>query len=216
MQPNPAPLSPTPEQAARLAEYSDLVRAYAPALDLFGPAVLRNWEEHLQSAAAYAAAVPPGTARVLDLGSGGGLPGVVVSVLRPEARVVLCERRLKRATFLKTCVARLGLNAEVLARDVREYPPALGAPEVVTAQAVAGVPELLRLLDGVVPEAFTLLSRRGRDWELPALPGWAGNAETSDLAPLPGALLWPEGHQLVRLRLWRESTGRAASRRAEE
>lgn len=184
------------EGESKLSQYSELVQAYARATDLFGPAVLRDWETHLAAARAYAAAVPPASRLLLDLGSGGGLPGVPVAILRPELPVILCERREKRATFLRLVVSRLGLkNAQVFAADVRQWPTQQGRPDVVCAQAVAELDTLLSLLSGVVSDPFTLLSRRPAEWQAPEACGdWHVRAQYDALN---------SQHRLVRLSLAR-------------
>src|SRR4030088_165455 len=72
---------------------------------LLGPReVPRLWERHLLNCAVVAELVPPG-ATVVDIGSGAGLPGVVLAMLLPEVHVTLLEPMLRRTTFLSECVA---------------------------------------------------------------------------------------------------------------
>lgn len=78
-----------------------------------------------------------GRPRLLDIGSGGGFPGMVLAIGRPEMEVVLIERSQKKARFLQQVVYELKLGSvEVLARDVQSYEPGklFGT---VTARAVA-------------------------------------------------------------------------------
>lgn len=79
--------------------------------------------------------------------------------------MTLCERRQRRASFLKLAVARLGLaNAEVFAHDVRRYQ---GAVQWVSAQAVGELPLLVDLVKHAVADPWHLLSRRPRTWYAP-------------------------------------------------
>ena len=84
--------------------------------------------------------LPPDTASLADLGSGGGLPGLVIAVRRPDVRIVLVERRATRADLLRRAVASLDLGdrVEVLGDDVhvlaRRSP---GAFDAVTARSFA-------------------------------------------------------------------------------
>ena len=102
-----------------------------------GEASLTRAIEHADQ---YARAVPGRTARLADLGSGGGLPGLVIAARRPEIDIVLVERRATRADLLRRAVASLGMTdrVEVLADDVkvlaRRSP---GAFDVVTARSFA-------------------------------------------------------------------------------
>ena len=108
-------------------------------------------------AEAYAVALPEGCATVVDLGSGGGLPGVVIAVRRPEVRMLLVERRATRADLLRYAVRALHLvdRVEVTERDARDLSVALDGPvDAVTARSFAA-PEVL------IPLAATLLGPAG-------------------------------------------------------
>lgn len=112
----------------------------------------RLWERHLVNCALLGEAIPEG-ADVCDLGSGAGLPGLVLAIARPDLRVTLVEPLLRRTTFLAEAVDRLGLsNVEVVRGRAEELH---GSREfsVVTSRAVA---PLGRLLDWSMP-----LVRRG-------------------------------------------------------
>jgi 16S rRNA (guanine527-N7)-methyltransferase len=115
----------------------------------------RVWDRHLLNCAALARWLPE-QGRVVDLGSGAGLPGVVVAILRPDLDVVLLEPLLRRSTFLREVVDDLELaNTTVVrerAEDYAEQQPA--AADAVVARAVA---PLDRLLGWSAP----LICRRG-------------------------------------------------------
>lgn len=175
-----------PAVDAQLSAYHDLVRKYHRTLDLVSDAALDRFPELIRQARAYAEAVErvgrPG--RVLDVGSGVGLPGIVVAAALPHRSVVLVERRRRRATFLRIAVAQLGLsNALVSESDVRELPRATFAdPDpaeradgslhdatpngfaVVTAQAVAGFSDVYCLTRHLHADAVTIIARKGPSW----------------------------------------------------
>lgn len=95
-------------------------------------------EEAIVHAGRFASRVPPEARRVADLGSGGGLPGLVVASKCPWVEVLLVERRMTRADLLRRAVVALGLSdrVHVHAGDVREV--ALAAPhsfDVVTSRS---------------------------------------------------------------------------------
>ncbi|MHB8452128.1 MAG: 16S rRNA (guanine(527)-N(7))-methyltransferase RsmG, partial [Mycobacteriales bacterium] len=103
----------------------------------------RIWERHLLNCAAAAILLPAGC-RVLDVGSGAGLPGIPLALARPDVHVTLLDSSLRRTTFLREAVALLGLNeqAEVQRARVEEWraePPFA----VVVARAVAPLSRLL-------------------------------------------------------------------------
>lgn len=159
---------PTAERYARILADQGVVRG------LIGPReVERLWQRHLINCAVVADIVPK-DASVIDLGSGAGLPGVVLAIAREDLRVTLLEPLLRRTTFLSECMAELGLsNVEVRrarAEDViGEY-----AVDVVTARAVAPLDRLARW-------ALPLLRPGG--WLL-ALKGERAAEELEEAAPV--------------------------------
>lgn len=131
----------------------------------------RLWERHILNCAVVTDAVPRGT-RVLDIGAGAGLPGLVWALARPDLSVVCLEPLLRRATFLTETVAELGLTDRVevvrgRAEDVARTAQ-LTAP-VTTARAVAP-------LERLVGWALPLTARGG---ELLALKGSSAETEVS-------------------------------------
>jgi len=101
-------------------------------------------ERAIEHALHYVRRIPADVARVADLGSGGGLPGLVVAVYRPELEVTLVERRHTRADLLRRAISSLGVERQVavLADDVavliRRSP---GSFDAVTARSFAA-PEI--------------------------------------------------------------------------
>lgn len=114
-----------------------------PAIDrgLIGPREAeRIWERHLLNCAVLAP-LPSRGARVADVGSGAGLPGLVLAVLRPDLDVTLVEPLLRRSRFLEEAARTLGLDA-VTVRRARAEDLAGSAFDVVTARAVAPLDRL--------------------------------------------------------------------------
>lgn len=164
--PCPEPLAADDEALDR---YRQLVGRYHRALDLMSDRGLAELDAKLVDAEAYASAVathaPPGP--VLDVGSGVGLPGVVVALRNRGRTVVMVERRRRRAAFLQLVVSQCGLgNAVVVGEDVRRVgPERTGGPlAAVTAQAVAGWRELYRLTEQLHGVEVVLIARRGGAW----------------------------------------------------
>ncbi|MGC5053806.1 16S rRNA (guanine(527)-N(7))-methyltransferase RsmG [Micromonospora sp. DT48] len=154
-QPGVAVLPPTLAEAARrlFGERLDLAAAYAELLatdgvvrGLIGPREApRIWDRHLLNCAAVAELIPPG-ASVLDVGSGAGLPGLVLAIARPDLSVTLIEPLARRTLFLEETVEALGLTYSVRvlrgrAEEVAAGPDAV-AGDVVTARAVAPLDRL--------------------------------------------------------------------------
>jgi 16S rRNA (guanine527-N7)-methyltransferase len=107
----------------------------------------RLWDRHLVNCALLAGQLPPG-ATVADLGSGAGLPGLVLAIARPDLTVTLVEPLLRRTTFLEEVVAELALPAVEVVRGRAETLHGARRFDVVTARAL---PPLDRLLGGAMP-----------------------------------------------------------------
>lgn len=155
------------EVKARL--YADLLTTAGVERGLLGPQeTSRVWSRHLFNCAAAAEFVPE-VGSVADLGSGAGLPGVVLSLLRPQTDVLLIEPKLRRADFLHEVVGRLGLERTTVLRSRAEDVPGtfLRQFDVVAVRALA---PLYRL----VPMAMPLLRPGGR---LVAIKGARAEAE---------------------------------------
>lgn len=149
--------------------YRGLLERYHRTLDLMSDRGLDDLDAKLVDAEAYARAVErwagPGT--VVDVGSGAGLPGVVVAAAAPRRPVLLAERRRRRATFLGMVAAGCGLtNVTVIAADVRAVrAEQLTQPlAAVTAQAVAGWPALYAMTRHLHADSLLLVGRRGQAW----------------------------------------------------
>ncbi len=91
-------------------------------------------------------ALIPADAAVVDLGSGGGLPGLVIAVRRPDVRLTLVERRTSRADLLHRAVRALGVEqrTDVVAGDVRAVARTGRQFDVVTARSFAAPAQFAR------------------------------------------------------------------------
>lgn len=167
----------------RALHFQTLALQYARSLDLYGPAVQRDFAYHYQLATRYAEGIPAHET-VLDVGSGGGLPAIPMAIARPDLQLVLCEIRQRRAAFLRIATSQLKLtNTQIHAGDVRTFRGASGTGvRWVTAQAVADLPELCQLLAAVVASDWHLITRRAQDWQPPSqLGNYQVTVERSEL-----------------------------------
>lgn len=122
--------------------YAGLLASAGVERGLIGPReVPRLWSRHLLNCAVVAELVPA-RGSLVDIGSGAGLPGVVLAMILPGLEVTLLERMGRRADFLRECVTELGLaNASVVQAQAGEVAGKVSA-DVVTARAVAPLSEL--------------------------------------------------------------------------
>ena len=148
--------------ALGLAErYAGLLAGPAAELGLIGPREPgRLWERHLMNCAAVAELVPD-TCSVIDLGSGAGLPGVVIAMLRPDAKIILLEPMARRVAFLEECVRVLGLGNTLVRRGRAEEVAGQLAADVVVSRAVAPLERLAGLALGLTRPGGVVLAMKG-------------------------------------------------------
>jgi 16S rRNA (guanine527-N7)-methyltransferase len=134
----------------------------------------RLWDRHLLNCALVAELVPA-RGELVDIGSGAGLPGIVLAMLRPGVQVVLLEPLLRRSVFLEECVTALDLpNATVLRARAEDKAASRISADVATARAVAP-------LDRLVGWAAPLLRPGG---QLLAIKGQSAAAELEAAEPV--------------------------------
>ena len=128
---------------------------------LIGPhEVPRLWDRHLLNCAVVAELITRQPATLVDIGSGAGLPGIVLAMLRPELSVILLEPMERRCRFLTDCVAELGLdNASVLRARAQD---AVLRADVATARALAPLDRLAELAVGLVRPRGMVLAIKGQ------------------------------------------------------
>ena len=148
---------PVPRETLdRLNTYEELLRAESRRQNLVSAGTLDEiWERHVVDSAQLVRFEPVGGASWIDIGSGAGLPGLVVACLI-DGPITLVEPRRLRADFLRDAVARLGLNAKVIQAKAERIS---GKFDVITGRAVAALPRFLSLCDH--------LSTRNTVWVLP-------------------------------------------------
>jgi 16S rRNA (guanine527-N7)-methyltransferase len=167
---DPGGAGPAPEVARALfpSDRLDLVDRYVDLLatdgvvrGLIGPReVPRLWDRHIVNCALLASALPR-DASVADVGSGAGLPGLVVALARPDLRLTLIEPLLRRTTFLDEVVGALGLDHVVVRRDRADALHGGRVFDVVTARAVAPLDRLLGWCMPLVAPAGALIAMKG-------------------------------------------------------
>jgi 16S rRNA (guanine527-N7)-methyltransferase len=158
---------------AQVEAYAALLAGPGVERGLIGPRETpRLWERHLLNCAGVSDLVEDGQV-VVDLGSGAGLPGLVLAIQRPEVQVVLVEPLLRRATFLTEAVTELGLRNTLVRRSRAEDLHGTLLVDVVTARAVAPV-------DRLAGWALPLLHPGGR---LLALKGSKADEELAQAQP---------------------------------
>lgn len=144
------------------ARYAELLATEGVLRGLIGPRETpRLWDRHLLNSAMLAEAIPAG-ATVCDIGSGAGLPGLVVAIARPDVRMTLVEPLLRRTTFLDEVVAELGLEHVTVLRGRAEDLHGSQTFDVVTSRAVAPLERLLEWSMPLVSPRGALVAMKGQ------------------------------------------------------
>jgi 16S rRNA (guanine527-N7)-methyltransferase len=150
----------------RLDQFADLVLA-SPHNLVSRRARAELRERHVQESAAFAATLPAGPLRVLDVGSGGGFPGLVIAIVRPDLQVELLEATGKKVEFLQEAAETLGLEVTVhhgRAEELRQGPLA-GQFDLCTARAVAPLDRLIGWTVPFLKPGGFLYAIKGDRWE---------------------------------------------------
>ena len=146
------------------AAYAKLLGTTGVEWGLIGPREReRIWDRHILNSAAVGELVADG-ARVADIGSGAGLPGVPLAIARPDVSVVLIEPLLRRATFLDDTVAALGLDNVTVVRGRAEDPAVRrerGELDAVASRAVAALDKLTRWSMPLLRPGGEMLAMKG-------------------------------------------------------
>jgi 16S rRNA (guanine527-N7)-methyltransferase len=130
-----------------LAErYAEMLADAGVERGLLGPReVPRLWDRHLFNSAVIGEVLEPGE-RIVDIGSGAGLPGIPLAIARPDLEITLLEPMLRRSEFLAEAIAELGLAVEVMRGRAEEawVRDRLGAMDVAVSRAVAALDKLTK------------------------------------------------------------------------
>lgn len=183
------------EAVARLDAVVAELERWTSAINLVSRASLAEvWSRHIADSAQLLPLAPAGARRWVDLGSGGGFPGLVIAILaaseRPGLGVTLVESDRRKAAFLLTAARAAGVGVEVKAARAEDLPPL--AADVVSARAVAPLPELLALVERhLAPGGVALLPKgSGHAAEVAAARrAWAFDLRTHPSATDPDAAI---------------------------
>ncbi|MDO4919113.1 16S rRNA (guanine(527)-N(7))-methyltransferase RsmG [Kocuria sp.] len=125
----------------------------------------RLWERHVLNCAVVQELIAP-DARVVDVGSGAGLPGLCLAIARPDLTITLVEPLERRVVWLEEVIADLGLeNVRVLRARAEQARKDVGPVDVVTARAVAALVGLVDITLPLLRGTGELLALKGRSAE---------------------------------------------------
>jgi 16S rRNA (guanine527-N7)-methyltransferase len=159
------PSPPAEPSAARLERFAALVAA-SPHNLVSRSARAELLDRHVPESVAVAGLLPAGPGRLLDVGSGGGFPGMVVALVRPELEVHLLDATAKKTAFLRATATELGVEVVVHTGRAEDLVRTeLGASfDLVTARAVAPLERLLAWTIPFLRVGGVLYAIKGERW----------------------------------------------------
>lgn len=163
----PDDLNVSRETLDKLQAFADLVQKWTSKINLISkPSVPEVWDRHiLDSAQLYDLA--PSSGHWIDLGSGGGFPGIVVCTLAQgqgaDQTFTLVESDQRKSTFLRTAIRELSLDARVLTQRIEEIAPMQAG--ILSARALADLDALLGFAEMHLKPGGTALFPKGAQWE---------------------------------------------------
>ncbi len=150
------------DRLALAERYVELLATEGVVRGLIGPREApRLWDRHILNSAVLAEAIPD-DATVCDIGSGAGLPGLVLAIARPDLTITLVEPLLRRTTFLSEVVDELGLTSVTVVRGRADDLHGVETFDVVTSRAVAPLERLLGWSMPLVAPTGALVAMKGQ------------------------------------------------------
>jgi 16S rRNA (guanine527-N7)-methyltransferase len=156
------------ETSDALGHYQNLILKWNPSINLIAKSTLADLQNrHIEDSAQLFQLFPKKTMRVADLGSGGGLPGIVLAILSreydPDTLIYLVESDARKAAFLRTVSIELDLKVEVLNERIETLSPI--SADVVVARALAPLSKLMSHLQRHVKTDGISLIPKGRKYK---------------------------------------------------
>jgi 16S rRNA (guanine527-N7)-methyltransferase len=156
----------TPGQLADLRLFETLLRKWQRTINLVSASTLEDlWTRHFMDSAQLID-LAPGAMRWIDLGSGGGFPGLVLAILlkgKAGAQIELIESDSRKSAFLRTVSRETGVPAVIHAGRIESVLGTLELPDIICARAVAPLPKLLDWAGEKVELGATGLFPKGQD-----------------------------------------------------
>ncbi|MEI6649396.1 MAG: 16S rRNA (guanine(527)-N(7))-methyltransferase RsmG [Actinomycetes bacterium] len=151
-----------PDREAEILRYAEILATWGIERGLIGPREGdRIWDRHIANCIPVASLAPL-HATVIDIGSGAGLPGIVIALTRPDLAVTLLEPLQRRMDFLEEVVKELALPISLLRGRAEGIK---GSYDIVTARAVAPLPKLLPMVWHLLAPNGTVLAMKGESAE---------------------------------------------------
>lgn len=163
----PFDLNVSRETKARLNAFETEFLKWASRMNLVAPSTLSDVRQRHIADSMQILDLAPNTKTIIDLGSGGGFPGLILAIClaeTPESHVHMVESNGKKCAFLRHIVRTLNLKASVHNHRIEEIMSKLPEPNIVTARALAPLPLLLSLALPQLQRNVPAFFHKGRDY----------------------------------------------------
>ncbi len=156
------------ETLDRFNLYVQLVKKWNPHINLVSRTSVKDiWSRHLLDSVQIYDIIPVKVGLCVDMGSGGGFPGIVVAIMAaekdPGLNITLIESDQRKSTFLRQALRELGLHVEVISQRI-ECVPNLQA-SVITARALTSLNNLCAYADRHLEDGGIALFHKGESWK---------------------------------------------------
>ena len=172
------------ENQPKIDRYAEILATWGIERGLIGPKEgSRIWDRHIANCIPFSTLIPQGVS-VVDIGSGAGLPGIVLALARPDLVITLIEPLQRRVDFLNEVVSELELPINVVRGKSESVKKSF---DIVTARAVAPLPKLLNISWHLVKTRGALLALKGESAqvEIDTMPPKKHSMTTLHLIELP-------------------------------
>jgi len=153
----------------KLRDYESLIQKWNPSINLIAKSTLSDiWNRHIvDSAQVYYAASAELSGNCTDIGSGGGLPAIVIAILAQGAdkqvQMTMVESDKRKSVFLRTAIRELGLNnANVVNERIENVQ--IPVSKFISARALAPLTELFGFAEKLSDDKTTFLFQKGKNW----------------------------------------------------
>ncbi|EBA08536.1 16S rRNA (guanine(527)-N(7))-methyltransferase RsmG [Sagittula stellata] len=151
----------------KLEQYLSLLKKWNTVINLVSPKTLDDAvKRHFLDSAQLVDLMPEDAGTLVDLGSGGGFPGLVIAILsaetRPNLKVTLVESDQRKASFLRTVLRETEISGTVLSKRIMDVEPLQA--DILTARALAPLLELCQFADHHLMSTGVALFPKGKNW----------------------------------------------------
>lgn len=155
------------ETLERLVAFESLFEQWSKRINLIAESTKGAvWQRHIEDSAQLLL-IKPDLRRLVDIGSGGGFPGIVLACMLEDidgARVDLVESNRKKTAFLMAAKAQCARNAHIHSKRIEDALPAIETPDFVTARALASLSKLYELTQCHLTNGAVGLFHKGRGY----------------------------------------------------